>query len=128
MALSYNLGYQESISVHPTRRQIFAGKPYSTFPNIWKWLISENSIENRFEIYTVQIKVVYVWTNVGEKVVEKQEELQVIWGGVLFADMEKLNVVNVRLAVWKNMLIQRLIFLGSFQLPPYLGSDSQPVS
>ena len=31
MALSYNLGYQESISMHPTRRQIFAGKPYSTF-------------------------------------------------------------------------------------------------
>ena len=39
MALSYNLGYQESISVHPTRPQIFAGKPYSTFPNIWEWLI-----------------------------------------------------------------------------------------
>ena len=39
MALSYNLGYQESISVHPTRRQIFAGKPYSTFLNIWKWII-----------------------------------------------------------------------------------------
>ena len=39
MALSYNLGYQESISVHPTRRQIFAGKPYSIFPNIWEWLI-----------------------------------------------------------------------------------------
>ena len=27
MALSYNLGYQEIISVHPTRRLIFAGKP-----------------------------------------------------------------------------------------------------
>ena len=40
MALSYNLAYQESISVHPTRRQIFAGKPDSTFPNIWQWLIS----------------------------------------------------------------------------------------
>ena len=40
MALSYNFGYQESISVHPTRRQIFAGKPDSTFPNIWEWLIS----------------------------------------------------------------------------------------
>ena len=39
MALSYNLGYQESISVHPTRRQIFAGKPDSTFPNIWELLI-----------------------------------------------------------------------------------------
>ena len=39
MALSYNLGYQESISVHPTRRQYFAGKPYSNFPNIWEWLI-----------------------------------------------------------------------------------------
>ena len=39
MALSFNLGYQESISVHPTRRQNFAGKPYSNFPNIWQWLI-----------------------------------------------------------------------------------------
>ena len=39
MALSYNLGYQESISVHPTRRQNFAGKVYSNFPNIWEWLI-----------------------------------------------------------------------------------------
>ena len=39
MALSYNLDYQESISVHPTRRQNFAGKPYSTFWNIWEWVI-----------------------------------------------------------------------------------------
>ena len=39
MTLSYNLAYQEIISVHPTRRQIFAGKPYSTFPNIWEWVI-----------------------------------------------------------------------------------------
>ena len=40
MALSYNLGYQEIISVHPTRRQIFAGKTDSTFLNIWQWVIS----------------------------------------------------------------------------------------
>ena len=40
MALSYSLGYQESISVHPTRRQNFAGKPYSNFPNIWEWLVN----------------------------------------------------------------------------------------
>ena len=39
MALSFNLGYQESISVHPTRRPNFAGKVYSNFPNIWQWLI-----------------------------------------------------------------------------------------
>ena len=39
MALSYNLGYQEITSVHPTRRQIFAGKPDSTFLNIWEWLV-----------------------------------------------------------------------------------------
>ena len=39
MTLSYNLAYQEMIFVHPTRRQIFAGRPYSTFPNIWEWLI-----------------------------------------------------------------------------------------
>ena len=40
MALSYNLGYQEIISVHPTRRQIFAGKTDSTFWNIWQWVIN----------------------------------------------------------------------------------------
>ena len=39
MTLSYNSAYQEIILAHPTRRQIFAGKPYSTFPNIWEWLI-----------------------------------------------------------------------------------------
>ena len=39
MTLSYNLAYQEIILVHPTRRQIFAGKPYSTFWNIWEWVI-----------------------------------------------------------------------------------------
>ena len=46
MALSYNLGYQESISVHPTRRQIFAGKPYSTLPNIWEWVIRCEGLNN----------------------------------------------------------------------------------
>ena len=45
MAISYNLGYQEGISVHPTRRQIFAGKPYSTFPNIWEWVIYTNTVQ-----------------------------------------------------------------------------------
>ena len=69
---------------------------------LWSfWLIQaedhhvcKNSIEIRFENYTVQIRVVYVWSNIGEKVVEKQEELQEIWGGLLFADMEKLNVAT----------------------------------
>ena len=46
MALSYNLGYQESISVHPTRRQIFAGKSDSTFWNIWEWVISSTHLVN----------------------------------------------------------------------------------
>ena len=40
MALSYNLAYQEIISVNPTRRQIFAGKSDSTFWNILQWVIS----------------------------------------------------------------------------------------
>ena len=44
MALSYNLGYQESISVHPTRRQNFAGKVYSNFPNIWEWVVSSSQL------------------------------------------------------------------------------------
>jgi len=44
MALSYNLAYQESISVHPTRRQIFAGKTDSTFWNIWQWVVSRLGI------------------------------------------------------------------------------------
>ena len=39
MTLSYDLAYQEIILVHPTRRQIFAGKPYSTFCNIRDLLI-----------------------------------------------------------------------------------------
>ena len=39
MTLSYNLAYQEIILVHPTRRQIFAGKSVSTFWNIWEWVI-----------------------------------------------------------------------------------------
>ena len=39
MALSYNLAYQEIISVHPRRRQTFAGKTDSTFWNIWQWVI-----------------------------------------------------------------------------------------
>ena len=39
MALSYNLPYQEIISVHRTRRQNFAGKTDSTFWNIWQWVI-----------------------------------------------------------------------------------------
>ena len=44
MTLSYNLAYQEIISLHPTRRQIFAGKPYSTFPNIWEWLLRNSHL------------------------------------------------------------------------------------
>ena len=44
MALSYNLGYQESISVHPTRRQNFAGKVYSNFPT------SENDSYIKIEV------------------------------------------------------------------------------
>ena len=39
MALSYNLAYQEIISVYHTRRQIFAGKSDFTFWNIWEWVI-----------------------------------------------------------------------------------------
>ena len=43
MTLSYNLAYQQTILVHPTRCQIFAGKPYSTFWNTWDLLISKLS-------------------------------------------------------------------------------------
>ena len=39
MTLIYNLAYQEIISVHPTRRQIFAGKSDSTFWIIWHWVL-----------------------------------------------------------------------------------------
>ena len=45
MTLSYNLAYQEIILVHPTRRQIFAGKPYSTFWNIWDLLIDLSRVD-----------------------------------------------------------------------------------
>ena len=40
MTLRYYLAYQEIILVHPTRRQFFAGQPYSTFWNIWDLFIS----------------------------------------------------------------------------------------
>ena len=61
MAFSYSLGYQESISVHPTRRQIFAGKPDSTFPNIWEWLISRSFATQTFiKIWFLEIfKIVF---------------------------------------------------------------------
>ena len=41
ITLSYNLAYQETILVHPTRRHIFARKTDSTFYKIWDLLISE---------------------------------------------------------------------------------------
>ena len=45
MALSYNLAYQEIISVHYTRCQIFAGKTDSTFWNIWQWVILNSPLQ-----------------------------------------------------------------------------------
>ena len=39
MTLTYNLAYQETILGHPEGRQIFAGKPYPTFYNIWDLLL-----------------------------------------------------------------------------------------
>ena len=57
MALSYNLAYQEIILVHPTKRQIFAGKTDSTFWNIWQWVIHH-------EIYAKQ-----------EQEIEQQQQL-----------------------------------------------------
>ena len=53
MALSYNLGYQESISKHPTKPQIFAGKPYSTFPSIWQWLVY--NLKKQFKVQIIGI-------------------------------------------------------------------------
>ena len=50
MALSYNLAYQKIISVHPTRRQIFAGKTDSTFWNIWQWVICRQAKSGFFRI------------------------------------------------------------------------------
>ena len=53
---TYNLGYQKSISVHPTRRQNFAGKVYSVFPNIWEWVI------NRWELWSSQaLRSSWLW-------------------------------------------------------------------
>ena len=54
MALSYNLGYQESISVHPSRRQNFAGKVYSIFPIIWEWVLSNYSVFTiHYSLFTI---------------------------------------------------------------------------
>ena len=41
--LSYHLSSLETILVHPTRRQSFAGKLHSTFCNIWDLVISRNT-------------------------------------------------------------------------------------
>ena len=57
MALSYNLGYQESISVHPTRRQNFAGKVYSNFPNIWEWLIYLWTLKLAFQLRSPNLSI-----------------------------------------------------------------------
>ena len=39
MTLTYHLSYLETILVHPTRRQSFAGKLHSTFRNIWAFVV-----------------------------------------------------------------------------------------
>ena len=48
MTLSYHLGCVETIFVHPTRRQNYAGKLHSTFYNIWDlvnaWILSSEKI------------------------------------------------------------------------------------
>ena len=41
--LSYHLSSLETMLVHPTRRQSFAGKLHSTFCNIWDLVISRNT-------------------------------------------------------------------------------------
>ena len=56
MALSCNLAYQEIISMHPTRRQIFAGKSDSTFWNIWQWVIFQmHALAKQFGKITSQL-------------------------------------------------------------------------
>ena len=39
MTLSYNLAYQETILVHPTRHQIFAGKPCNASGGLVSWFV-----------------------------------------------------------------------------------------
>ena len=41
--------YAALISVHPTKRQIFAGKRDSTFWNIWEWVISSPKLDFNIE-------------------------------------------------------------------------------
>ena len=42
-----NLIYLETILVHPTRRQNFAGKLDSTFHNIWDLVLYPKEVQNR---------------------------------------------------------------------------------
>ena len=58
--LSYNLAYQEIISVHPTRRQIFAGKTDSTFWNIWQWVIPDIlGLSKQIRVYPISGDIQY---------------------------------------------------------------------
>ena len=76
MALSYNLGYQESISVHPTRLQNFAGKPYSNFPNIWEWLICWAIYENIVSTFFWESPQVLVgYQSWGLETIEERQQL-----------------------------------------------------
>ena len=66
----YNI--QESISVHPTRRQNFAGKVYSIFPNIWEWVIQSNLPFQRME--NMRQKFVFVAFSVSSSLPTSQME------------------------------------------------------
>ena len=48
-ALSVNLSYLETILVHPTRRQSFAGKLHSTLRNIWDFVIFNHVLISKGE-------------------------------------------------------------------------------
>ena len=75
MTLSYHLGYLETILVHPTRRQSFAGKTDSTFYNIRDLVISCLLFGHCLPAIEVLWTTMYSLTRYNSGYAEKQNNL-----------------------------------------------------
>ena len=70
MSLSYHLGCLETILVHPTWRENFAGKLHSTFYNIWDLVVS--ILHKECSFYLKRVKHFRVPCSLGRR---KQAEI-----------------------------------------------------
>ena len=125
MGLSYNLGYQESISVHPTRRQNFAGKVYSIFPNIWQWVIqlaigpSEDPTARGFQFVGILASLLSITKGVAEWWVKGRKK-------GLIQDAPLTTILLVSLFFLPHVIFRTTAiaftaaFLGYYALVPFL--------